>query len=58
MKSFSNDIVTPQQIEKLVDNQNIILNSVERVTKIVIVAVALTAITLVGVAIGVAKLFL
>lgn len=58
MKSFSNDIVTPQQIEKLVDNQNIILNSVEKVTKIVIVAVALTAITLVGVAIGVAKLFL
>ena len=58
MKSFSNDIVTPQQIEKLVDNQNIILNSVEKVTKIVAVAVALTAITLVGVAIGVAKLFL
>jgi hypothetical protein len=58
MKSFSNDIVTPQQIEKLMDNQQVILNSVEKVTKIAIITVALISITLIGVAIGVAKLFL
>jgi hypothetical protein len=58
MKSFSNDLVTPQQIEKLMDNQQVILNSVEKVTKIAIITVALISITLIGVAIGVAKLFL
>lgn len=58
MKSFSNDLVTPQQIEKLMENQTLILNSIETVSKVVLTAVALISITLTAVVIGVVKLFL
>lgn len=57
MKSYSNDLVTSEQHKEVLGGQEEIKQLVNKVIILAITAIALTSITLIGVGVGLYKIF-